>query len=326
MAAERAGDNELGDGRAAPSLPAAGSRRLGVIGDPVAHSLSPAIHGAALAALGVDASYARWQTPAPGLPARVAGLRAADVLGANVTVPHKLAVMAHLDAVSPLARRAGAVNTVVHRDGRLTGDNTDVAGFVASLGEACPDAGGRAALVLGAGGAARAVVLALEQLGVGRIAVANRDPERARRLADDLAPTPVRPVAADAATLGRELPPATLVVNATSAGWRPGEAPLPLDLLDRLAPGAFVVDLTYRDTALLAAARDRGLAALDGLGMLVHQGARSLELWLGRPAPVAVMRAAAERARDAAEGGAATPKADPAGAAAGAGHGAGTTA
>ena len=273
--------------------------RLGLIGDPVAHSLSPAIQGAALAALGLEATYELWPTPATELPARVAALRAPDVLGANVTVPHKLAVMDLLDAVSPLARRAGAVNTIVHQDGRLAGDNTDVHGFATSLLAACPNAGVRPALVLGAGGAARAVVLALEAMGVTRITVANRNPARAERLAADLAPTPLRVVAADEATLRRELVRVALLINATSLGWHPGETPLPLDLLAVLAPNCFVVDLTYRDTDLLVAARARGLRTLDGLPMLVHQGARALELWTGRQAPLAVMLDAAARARDA---------------------------
>jgi shikimate dehydrogenase len=273
--------------------------RLGLIGDPVAHSISPAIQGAALAALGLDATYELWQTPAAELPARVASLRAPDVLGANVTVPHKLAVMDHLDEVTPLARRAGAVNTIVNRGGRLAGDNTDVHGFATSLVAACPNAGVRPALVLGAGGAARAVVLALEAMGVTRITVANRSPERAERLAADLAPTPLRLVAADEPTLRRELVRAALLVNATTLGWHPGETPLPLDLLAVLAPNCFVVDLTYRDTDMLVAARERGLRTLDGLPMLVHQGARALELWTGRGAPLQIMLDAATTARDA---------------------------
>jgi len=273
--------------------------RVGVVGDPVAHSLSPAIQQPALDALGVPARYERWHTPAAELPARIAGLRAADILGANVTVPHKLAVMPLLDEVAPGARRAGAVNTVVNvgRAGRLLGENTDVHGFAAALTEVRPDLAGRRALVLGAGGAARAVVLALEGLGVSEIAVANRDPRRAARLAADLAPTPVRLLPTDPAVLAPALAAATLLVNATSLGWHPGETPLPLDLLASLPPDALVADLTYRDTDLLRAARARGLAALDGLPMLVHQGARALELWTGQPAPVDVMLAAAHAAR-----------------------------
>lgn len=249
----------------------------------------------ALDALGIDATYERWHTPAEELPDRIASLRRPDVLGANVTVPHKLAVMPHLDEISELARRAGAVNTIVNRGGRLLGDNTDVAGFAASLTAAAPDAGARSALILGAGGAARAVALALESLGLRRIALHNRGAERAQQLAADLQPLELELVPAN--QLQEALAEATILVNATSLGWHPGERPLELQLLEWLPPDALVVDLTYRDTDLLLAARAIGRRTLDGLPMLVYQGARALELWTGRPAPVDVMMAAAEQER-----------------------------
>jgi shikimate dehydrogenase len=274
-----------------------GRLRVGLIGDPVAHSISPSMQQPALDALGISATFELWHTLAADLPARIASLRAPDVLGANVTVPHKLGVMDHLDEVSPLARRAGAVNVIVHREGHLSGDNTDIHGFAVSLEEACPNARVRPALVLGAGGAARAVVLALEAMGVDSIALANRNPERAESLVADLAPMPIRLVGVDPRSLVPELRRAAILVNATSLGWHRGETPLPLDLLAALPRIAIVVDLTYRDTDLLEAARERGLATLDGLAMLVHQGARALELWTGRRAPVAVMMDAARRAR-----------------------------
>lgn len=274
-----------------------GRLRLGVIGDPVAHSISPAMQQPALDALGVPATYELWPTTSEELPARIASLRAPDVLGANVTVPHKRAVMDHLNEVSPLARRAGAVNTIVNRAGHLFGDNTDVHGFIASLTEASPTTRRWDAVVLGAGGAARAVVLALEALGATEIAVANRHRERARQLADDLAPAPVRVIDWAESSLAAALGRALLLVNATSLGWRPGEMPLSPRLLAALPPGALVVDLTYRDTELLEAARVRGLATLDGLAMLVHQGARALELWTGQEAPLPVMLEAARQAR-----------------------------
>lgn len=274
---------------------------MGVIGDPVAHSLSPALQQPALDALGVPARYELWSTPAPELPERIAGLRAPDVLGANVTVPHKLAVMDYIDEVSTTARQAGAVNTIINREGRLLGDNTDVPGFAAALREVEPEPASRRALILGAGGAARAVALALGDLGLLEIVIANRSRERAALLAGDLAPLPLTTVDLRDHSLRPVLPRVTLLVNATSLGWHAGETPLPLDLLGSLPDNALVVDLTYRDTDLLRAARARGLATLDGLPMLVHQGARALELWIGQPAPLAVMREAAEAARAARE-------------------------
>ncbi len=275
--------------------------RVGVIGDPVAHSLSPALQQPGLDALGIPARYALWPTPAEALPQRIACLRAPDVLGANVTVPHKLAVMDLVDEVSTVARRAGAVNTIINRDGRLLGDNTDVAGFAAALGEAAPGPASGRALILGAGGAARAVALALDAAGGREITVANRGPERVRRLANDLAPLPLAAIDLSEEHLRHALPGTTLLVNATALGWRAGESPLPLALLALLPADAVVVDLTYRDTDLLIAARGRGLLTLDGLPMLIHQGARALELWTGQAAPLAEMRAAAEAARAARE-------------------------
>ena len=141
-------------------------------------------------------------------------------------------------------------------------------------------------------------MLALAEMGVSAVAVANRDPGRAARLAADFSSMTPRVVPYDDAKLATELKRATLVVNATSVGWHAGETPLPLPLLEALPADALVVDLTYRDTDLLAAARGRGLPTLDGLLMLVHQGARAFELWTGQPAPLATMLASAQRARD----------------------------
>jgi shikimate dehydrogenase len=275
-----------------------GPYALGVIGDPVAHSLSPAFQQPALDELGIPATYERWHTLSVDLPARVANLRHPTVLGANVTVPHKEAVLRMVDELTPAARRAGAVNTIVNRDGWLLGDNTDIHGFGASLTEALAGETPHVAVVLGAGGAARAVVLALESLAVEDIVVLNRDVERAMRLRNDLEPAPVRAAALDAETLARELPRADVLVNATSLGWRAGELPIDADQLKLVPKDALVADLTYRDTDLLAAAKERGLRTQDGLPMLVYQGARAFELFTGYPAPLATMLAAALRARD----------------------------
>jgi shikimate dehydrogenase len=268
-------------------------KRLGVIGDPVAHSISPAMQQPALDALGIDAVYERWHTPLAELPERIASLRAADVLGANVTVPHKQAVIPMVDEVSPLALKAGAVNTVINRNGRLLGDNTDVYGFATSLQQVCPDVGERAAIILGAGGASRAVVLGLQELGVSRITIVNRNRQRAELLRDDL-DAPTVAVAESAVPL---LPETAVLINATSLGWHAGELPIDAALLDLLPANALVMDLTYRETDLLIAAAKRGLQTLDGLGMLVYQGERAFERFTGQHAPVEVMWAAAREAR-----------------------------
>lgn len=279
--------------------PGAEALRVGVIGDPVAHSLSPSLQQPALDALNIPARYELWPTTAAELPGRIASLRAPNVLGANVTLPHKRAVMDLIDEVSPAARRAGAVNTIVNREGHLFGDNTDIAGFVAALGDVAPAPDALRALLLGAGGAARAVVLALAESGVSQITLANRNPDRARQLVADLAPVALTTIALDPEPLRAALPETTLLINTTSLGWKPGESALDLDLLDLLPGGAIVVDLTYRTTDLLAAARGRGLATLDGLPMLINQGARALSLWTNQAAPMDVMRTAAANARDA---------------------------
>jgi shikimate dehydrogenase len=273
---------------------------LGIIGDPVAHSLSPVLHQPALDDLGIPATYERWHTPAGELVARIERLRKPGTLGANVTVPHKVAVLNLIDDASPAAQRAGAVNTILNRDGRLIGDNTDIYGFQAALADLLTSDGPGKALVLGAGGAARAVVLALESLGVEEVVVANRDADRAMRLATDLAPAPVRGGRLDDELLKEELPSTALLVNATSLGWHAGETPIDVRYLDLLPENAVIADLTYRDTDLLLAATARLRRTIDGLPMLVHQGARAFELFTGYPAPLAIMHEAARRARQAA--------------------------
>lgn len=264
----------------------------GVIGDPVAHSLSPVMQNAAFRHLGLDVQYELWPTPLAELPVRMAAIRAGGVLGGNVTVPHKQAVMPLVDRLSDVARLVGAVNTIVVADDGLLGDNTDVAGFARAVGEVRPGWKPARAVVLGAGGAARAVLVALRGLGAKTILLSNRTDQRAHDLAA------VLPDVAAQVVAWRDLPDALhgadLLVNATSLGWHPGEIPVAGALLHRLSHHALVADLTYRDTDLLQAAAATDRATLDGLPMLVHQGAAAFERWTGQPAPIAVMRAAVE--------------------------------
>jgi len=273
--------------------------RVGVIGDPVAHSLSPVFQQAALDALGIEAHYERWHTPADELSGRIASLRGGDALGANVTVPHKERTRELVDTVSPLAAAVGAVNTIVPRDDELHGDNTDVYGFQKSLVDARPAVRRDAVLVLGAGGAARAVLMALGELEVARIGVANRSIERAERVVDELIPGGAATMPLNQLSIVAAIRDYSVIVNATSIGWNSDEAVLSDAVMDEIGPGPLVVDLTYRSTALLRSAERRGLPTLDGLPMLVHQGARSFELWTGKPAPTEVMMRAAEAARSA---------------------------
>ena len=269
---------------------------VGVIGWPVEHSLSPAMHNAAFVASGLDWVY----VPLPVFPDHVGealrGLRALGFAGANVTVPHKQAALHHLDEVSHAAQVIGAANTIVVRDGSLHGDNTDAAGFIASLTGAGFDPAGTYCALLGAGGAARAVAHALADAGAMQVCIYNRDVSRARKLCRDMAKfhSDVRfePASLDElSVIGNET---DLLINATSLGMWPHteSTPWPRELP---IPGHLTVcDMVYnpQETFLLTQARSGGAEIVDGLGMLIYQGASAFELWTGRPAPVAEMRAA----------------------------------
>ncbi len=261
---------------------------LGVCGWPVAHSRSPAMHEAALAAVGLDGwRYLKLPVPPELFAETMRALPAAGFRGVNVTIPHKEGALALAGVASDAAREIGAANTLTFEDGAIHADNTDAPGLIDALGAAWAPAG-RTALVLGAGGAARAAVWALLGAGAAEVAVWNRTPERARALAEQLGARAVEHP-------GR----AEIVVNCTSVGLIDRDATfkaLPLQA-DSLDAGSCVVDMVYREggTRLLEAARTRGADVVDGLEILVAQGAASFERWTGRPAPREVMRQAAEQ-------------------------------
>ncbi|NLW07914.1 MAG: shikimate dehydrogenase [Clostridia bacterium] len=269
-----------------------------LLGYPVEHSRSPEIHNAAFAAAGSDLVYLAFAVPPDLLAAAVEGIRALGLRGANVTVPHKQAVMEHIDAVDQLAARIGAVNTIVNRNGCLKGYNTDSCGFLTSLTEQGFNPQGKNVLVLGAGGAARAITFALLEAGCKRLIIANRKREKAEALAAALAAYGVSPEACSLTgpELAARLPEVELVVNATSVGMWPEQENTPLPP-SWLQAGQWVYDLVYtpRETRLLREARQRGCHTLSGLSMLLHQGAKAFELWTGVPAPLAVMRQVLER-------------------------------
>ncbi len=267
---------------------------VGLLGWPVHHSLSPAMHNAAFRALGLDWAYLPLAVPPGSLLEALAGLKALGFRGANVTIPHKEKVLAGLDEVAPEARSLGAVNTVINVDGRLVGHNTDIAGFLAALDNAgCVP---RQAVVLGAGGAARAAVFALLSRGV-RVTVANRTPQRAVGLVTSFEEATRR---ADTCTLEtgalREaLGRADLLVNATPAGMWPDVDATPLPAGTQLHAGLTVMDLIYNplETLLLRQARLAGAKTVNGLDMLIHQGAAAFCLWTGQDPPLSIMRQAA---------------------------------
>jgi shikimate dehydrogenase len=313
-------------------------QQVGLIGDPVAHSLSPRLQQAAFDALGISARYELWQTSADALATRVASLLHPQYLGANVTIPHKEAVLSLLDIVDPLASRIGAVNTIVHcfrargenRDDYLCGYNTDAPGLLNALTEngiGTRDENGHVSLkgytvvLLGAGGAARGAAFAVVSASATRLIIVNRSLERAQKLANDvrtqsmvstLSPSALSSTAETTQVFCLNdteflIPhPNSIIINATSLGmhnshnmnttWEDGkaenESPLSSEVLARFASDTFVLDMVYNpvQTRLLIQARALGLRAVNGLPMLLHQGALAFTLWTGQPAPLAIMR------------------------------------
>lgn len=270
------------------------TRIAGIFGDPVAHSLSPLMHNAAYAEQDLDWAYVPFHVVPERLASAVAAVGALNLAGVNVTIPHKVAIVPHLHEVDQSARLIGAVNTVVNRNGALIGYNTDGAGFSQSLRmEAGFEAAGKRVLLVGAGGAARAIGVQLALEAAQQVDVANRTLDRATALTAFLTKelgVTSRPYALE------DLTPATtepydLIVHTTSWGMEPNAAVPPLLMPTALHAHTLVADIVYtpQDTSLLQAARERGCAVLAGLGMLVYQAALAYELWTGRGAPVDVM-------------------------------------
>ncbi len=253
-----------------------------VLGNPVGHSLSPLMHNRALAAVALPGVYVGFEVA--DAAAAVNAIRALGIRGASVTIPHKVAVMAHLDRIDETARAIGAVNTVDNRDGELVGYNTDGQGALDALLTVTEVAGRRVALI-GAGGAARAVAWTVSRAG-GEVMIYNRTPQRAADLARDLG-LAYRPLA----YLGADR--FEILINTTPVGMTPHPDAVPVDPAI-LRPHTVVMDIVYNpvETGLLAAARRSGCLTVDGAAMLMAQGARQFELWTGIPAPAAVMRQA----------------------------------
>ena len=276
------------------------SKLVGIIGYPIGHSISPVFQQAALDFYSLDARYKAWEVDHQALPQFIDGLRSPETWGINVTVPHKEAVMPHLDHVDEWARMAGAVNTVVNDAGRLSGHNTDGTGFLRALeeyGHFSPK--GKRVLILGGGGSAKGVALALARRGVVAITIANRTLGRAQSLAELLGEHIAKAVAISLDDSGEAAAESDLLVNCTSLGMvhGPGEGRSPIHARD-IPSQALVYDLVYNppETPLLRDAARAGATTLGGLPMLVYQGAASFELWTGRKAPIEVMLRSAQAA------------------------------
>jgi shikimate dehydrogenase len=288
------------------------TKRVVLIGHPVAHSLSGAMQQAAFDELGIDATYELWDRPPIELADAIAEIRGEDFLGANVTIPHKERVVPMVDRLTEEGQATGAVNTITRDARRLVGHNTDVAGFKVALDKIVgKQKMPRNAVVLGAGGGARAVVFGLIREGFQRIIVFNRHLHRAEGLVKHFGRTAahmeLRAMPWHESIIEAELAKTKLLVNATSIGLTSDESPIPAEVLQ---PDLLVLDLIYATTRLLRDAAAAGAETSDGELMLLHQGAAAFTLWTGQPAPLELMQ---QKLAEARAGGIRSAEGEPAG-------------
>jgi len=264
---------------------------VGIIGDPVKHSLSPQMHNVAFKHLNLDFVYIPFHVKPESVGEAIKGMRALAMVGLNVTVPHKIEVMKYLDEVSPDAKAIGAVNTIFFKDNKCIGDNTDGRGFIRALIE---DEGiiiaGKSVVILGAGGSARAIGHSLIKDGVGRLIFCNRTVSKAESIAGSFQPMGISVAGMGIIDSRDEIAQADMIINTTSIGMKQGD-PLLINP-EWIRKRQIVYDIIYSppETLLLQAAKARGARVMNGLGMLIHQGALAFEIWTGCPAPVEVMR------------------------------------
>ncbi|MBI2915883.1 MAG: shikimate dehydrogenase [Elusimicrobia bacterium] len=276
-----------------PSLHVKGTTKLvGIFGDPVTYTLSPRMHNSVFSELHLDFVYVPFQVREKDLKKAVEAIRSLQMVGVNVTIPHKQTVIPYLDEISPLAQKIGAVNTIVHRNGRLVGHNTDAPGFLTSLREDGPfDPENKRAVLLGSGGTAHAISVALLDAGIQNLVILNRTLERAqelvRRLKKSYGSRDISAESLSVPVLKKSLERADILLNATPTGIDSLTVPIPTHL--------FVFDAVYaKVTPLLTLAKQAGAVTLGGLGMLVHQGALSFSLWTGLEPPVQLMKKSLE--------------------------------
>ncbi|OIP37172.1 shikimate dehydrogenase [Candidatus Desantisbacteria bacterium CG2_30_40_21] len=264
---------------------------VGIIGDPVKHSLSPQMHNVAFKHLNLDFVYIPFHVKPESVGEAIKGMRALAMVGLNVTVPHKIEVMKYLDEVSPDAKAIGAVNTIFFKDNKCIGDNTDGRGFIRALIE---DEGiiiaGKSVVILGAGGSARAIGHSLIKDGVGRLIFCNRTVSKAESIAGSFQSMGISVAGMGIIDSRDEIAQADMIINTTSIGMKQGD-PLLINP-EWIRKRQIVYDIIYSppETLLLQAAKARGARVMNGLGMLIHQGALAFEIWTGCPAPVEVMR------------------------------------
>ncbi len=271
---------------------------IGIIGYPVEHSFSPAMHNEAFKSLGLNFVYVPFPVKPENIAKAVEGIRGLGLKGVNVTIPHKSAVMEFLDGLAPEAELIGAVNTIVNENGRLKGYNTDAPGFLMSLElEAGISPRGKRIFIAGAGGAARAVSVQLALAGAAEITFTTPIPQEVAGLRSAInksSPTLVGETPWDEDKISAALRETDILINATPLGMHPNTREMPPVRLEALPEGALVCDLIYnpRETLLLQKAREKGLPVLNGMGMLLYQGAIAFQLWTGVEPPLEVMRKA----------------------------------
>jgi len=276
------------------------TKLCGLIGDPIEHSMSPVMHNAAFEEMGLNYIYVPFRVKKEELEPAIGGMRALNIRGLNVTIPHKVAVIPLLDTLDPLAEKIGAVNTIVNDNGRLKGYNTDAAGFLQALLERGIEPRGKRVVVLGAGGASRAVSFVLADRGADLVILNRRlELDWAEELADHLSQTFGKKIEAlelKQKNLAGALDQADILVNATSLGMSPDDGQTPVDA-GLLRTGLFVFDIVYNPikTRLMKESEAAGAETIGGLEMLVWQGALALEKWAGRKPPVELMRKEAIR-------------------------------
>ena len=268
------------------------TKNLAVIGNPIAHSLSPMIQNAALQKAGLDFAYIAIPVKEAELPIAVEGFRAMNFRGFNVTIPHKTAIMSHLDAIDADAQIIGAVNTVVNTDGKLTGYNTDVIGFLDGLTVKGFDVKNKNAVMLGAGGAARAIIWGLIKSGAGSLAIGVRNPQKAQPIAEYFAKyLDVKIFDWQTEEFDSQLTSADLLINTTPLGMSPAVDAMPPVNWNKLKKTALVYDIIYtpQQTKFLAEAKENGHETVNGEVMLVGQGAAAFHLWTGKAPDTEVM-------------------------------------
>ncbi|HJV44385.1 MAG TPA: shikimate dehydrogenase [Bacillota bacterium] len=264
----------------------------GIFGYPVGHSMSPLMHNAAFQALGLNYRYGAFSIPGHSLKSAVEGIRALGFRGVNVTIPHKVEVMEYLDEIDDEALQIGAVNTIVNENGKLIGYNTDGQGYVCSLlQEWETPLSGKKVVILGAGGAARAVAVSLARHGVKEMVIANRSVEKAQGLAEHVQNlVKASAISMEDLNRGKKLE-VDLLINTTSVGMYPNIHNVPISL-DLIHDGLMISDLIYNplNTELLIKGKEVGAKTMNGLGMFIHQGSLAFELWTGMKPPVDLMK------------------------------------